>query len=69
METNMTKEEGFSLLENLRKYLLERWGECCPDYSENCLLCKVWETFSYIEEDIEEQFSKLPSINETGDES
>jgi rubrerythrin len=34
--------------ERVKEWMIKNWGTRCPDYEENCPLCKAWKYFDYL---------------------
>lgn len=34
--------------ERVKEYMIKNWGTRCPDYEEDCPLCKAWKCFDYL---------------------
>jgi len=57
------KWKSGDMKKNMFRWMLDNWGERCPDYCKGCALCKAWKCFDYLfewDEDGErEQVKKL----------
>jgi hypothetical protein len=41
MEEDMTTKA-------FREWMIKNWGKRCPDYNEECSLCRAWDCYDYL---------------------
>jgi len=47
MNKNIQKFEEFRKF--FKKFILRNYGERCPDYCSDCVVCKIWQVYKDFE--------------------
>lgn len=45
-----TEKEVEKVKENFEKWLIDCYGEKCPEYEKGCALCEIWRNWELLKE-------------------
>ena len=58
------ESEGRTIKEQTRLWMIEYWGERCPDCDTDCPLCNAWKSFdvmfSYVDQSCGDDRCEMP---------